>query len=279
MKNLNEMTVKELKEMAKEMKISNWWNLKKDVLIKKIEEVQNMSEEEKQAIADQKAKEDAAIKAYTKDWKKYTKRYNPIEFMEKFRSGEIVLEDETPEVKEEIVEEQPIEEKPAADPQPKKNEGLKDVVKVNLKNAYNWIVGGYENSVTDGEMTQEEFDAWIKNKALSEVYNEAISSEYGEEHCGGKPPKGMKSADKKLCLEYLIKWFKKDGYEVEMPEIKAGHAPTPKRGQLIEFDGRSQNICAWGEELGISPNTLYGRLYKMGWSVEKAFTTPGKKRK
>lgn len=279
MKNLNEMTAKELKEIAKEMKISNWWNLKKEVLIKKIEEVQNMSEEEKQAIADQKAKEDAAIKAYTKDWKKYTKRYNPIEFIEKYRSGEIVLEGETPEVKEEIVEEQPVEEKPAVDPQPKENDSLKAAVKTNLKNAYNWIVGGYENSVMDGEMTQEEFDEWIKDKALSEVYNEAISSAYGEEHCGGEPPKGMKSADKKACMEYLVKWFKKDGYEVEIPEIKAGHAPTPKRGQLIEFDGKAMNICAWGEELGISPNTLYGRIYKMGWSVEKAFTTPGKKRK
>lgn len=279
MKNLREMTAKELKEIAKEMKISNWWNLKKDVLIKKIEEVQNMSEEEKQVIADQKAKEDAAIKEYTKNWSKYTKRYNPIEFIEKYRSGEIVLEGEETVAEEEIAEEQPVEENLAVDPQPKENDSLNAAVKTNLKNAYNWIVGGYENSVMDGEMTQEEFDEWIKNEALSEVYNEAISSAYTEESCGGKPPKGMKSADKKVCLEYLIKWFKKDDYEVEMPEIKAGHAPTAKRGQLIEFDGKAMNICAWGEELGISPNTLYGRIYKMGWSVERAFTTPGKKRK
>ena len=53
-------------------------------------------------------------------------------------------------------------------------------------------------------------------------------------------------------------------------------APAPKRGALIEFEGKAQNICAWGKELGISPNTLYGRIYKMGWSVERAFTTPGK---
>lgn len=53
-------------------------------------------------------------------------------------------------------------------------------------------------------------------------------------------------------------------------------APTPKRGQLIEWNGKAQNICKWGEELGISPNTLYGRLYKLGWSVEKAFTKGGK---
>lgn len=56
-------------------------------------------------------------------------------------------------------------------------------------------------------------------------------------------------------------------------EKKEGHKPTPKRGALIEWNGKSQNICKWGEELGISPNTLYGRIYKMGWTIEKAFTT------
>lgn len=53
--------------------------------------------------------------------------------------------------------------------------------------------------------------------------------------------------------------------------------PTPKRGALIEYNGKSQNICAWARELGISANTLYGRLYKLGWTVEKAFTTKGRK--
>ncbi len=51
----------------------------------------------------------------------------------------------------------------------------------------------------------------------------------------------------------------------------------PKKGALLEFNGKSQNICAWAKELGISANTLYGRIYKMGWSVERAFTTPSRK--
>lgn len=51
------------------------------------------------------------------------------------------------------------------------------------------------------------------------------------------------------------------------------------RGALIEYDGRSQNICKWAEELGISANTLYGRIYHLGWTVEKAFTTPGRQTK
>lgn len=194
MKNLNEMTSKELKEIAKGMKISNWWNLKKAVLIEKIEEIQNMTDEEKQAVADQKAKEDAALNEYQKNWRKYTKRFNPIEFMEKFRSGEIVLEgeDSTEEPVEET--EKPVEEIKEEQPEP-----------------------------------------------IEEVQPEETPA-----------PKAK-----------------------EEPVEK----PKPKRGALIEFDGRSQNICAWGEELGISPNTLYGRIYKMGWSVERAFTTPSRKTK
>lgn len=56
----------------------------------------------------------------------------------------------------------------------------------------------------------------------------------------------------------------------------AEEKPTPKRGALLAFNGKEQNICAWGKELGISPNTLYGRIYKMGWTIERAFTTPAR---
>lgn len=52
------------------------------------------------------------------------------------------------------------------------------------------------------------------------------------------------------------------------------YAPKPnrKRGALIEYNGKSQNICAWAKELNKSANTLYSRIYILGWDVEKAFT-------
>ena len=132
-------------------------------------------------------------------------------------------------------------------------------------------------------MTREEVDAWVKENAVEEIYNEAISTRYTGESCGGNAPSEMRFATKAWCVKYIVELLKGEGYEVEVGEIieekKEGHKPTAKRGALIEFDGKAMNICAWGEELGISPNTLYGRLYKMGWTVEKAFTTPGKKRK
>lgn len=52
---------------------------------------------------------------------------------------------------------------------------------------------------------------------------------------------------------------------------------SPGRGALLEYNGEAKNICAWAKELGISANTLYGRIYKMGWTIERAFETPSRK--
>lgn len=174
-------TMKELKAIAKELHVSNWWNLKKDDLIKAIEEKQALTPEEQAKEAEQKAREQAAMKIYDADWKRFGKRYNPVEFIEKFRSGKIILTDD--ELK--VAEKQDHEEKPKEQPIE-------------------------ESNVEKTPATTEKL--------------------------------------------------------------------TPKRGELLEYNGKSQNICAWGKELNISPNTLYGRIYKMGWSIEKAFTTPARKK-
>lgn len=64
----------------------------------------------------------------------------------------------------------------------------------------------------------------------------------------------------------------------ELEEIQAKLEPDPvpiqkpKRGELIHYNGKAQNLCAWAEELGINPNTLYGRLYKLKWPIERALT-------
>ena len=46
-----------------------------------------------------------------------------------------------------------------------------------------------------------------------------------------------------------------------------------KSSVLIEFNGKTQCITEWAEEVGIGFGTLYQRL-KKGWSVEKALTHP-----
>lgn len=42
---------------------------------------------------------------------------------------------------------------------------------------------------------------------------------------------------------------------------------------LLTFDGRTQTVAQWAKEVGISKNTLLGRL-KWGWPTEDALTWP-----
>lgn len=51
-----------------------------------------------------------------------------------------------------------------------------------------------------------------------------------------------------------------------------------KKQDLIEYNGKTQNLSQWAKELGIPGQTLYARLHISNWPVEKAFTTPIKKR-
>jgi hypothetical protein len=46
---------------------------------------------------------------------------------------------------------------------------------------------------------------------------------------------------------------------------------------LISHKGKTMCISEWAEELGVNPGTLYQRLNRSGWSVDKALTTPVKK--
>lgn len=54
-------------------------------------------------------------------------------------------------------------------------------------------------------------------------------------------------------------------------------ARNRKSNRIIEFQGERKHIIDWAKVLGINAKTLYSRFDK-GWSVEKALTTPTRKR-
>lgn len=91
MANLNEMTSKELKELAKELKVKGWWSLSKAALIEEIEKIQNASEEETAERNEQLAKEDKLFEHYSKNWTKYGPKNNWTDFLKKYNAGKIEL--------------------------------------------------------------------------------------------------------------------------------------------------------------------------------------------
>lgn len=44
--------------------------------------------------------------------------------------------------------------------------------------------------------------------------------------------------------------------------------------RLLAFNGRIQTLSQWAGEVGLGVDTLWKRLVKRGWSIEKALTTP-----
>lgn len=109
-------------------------------------------------------------------------------------------------------EETSTTEAPETTPKAKTN-GWQKIAKKNIKSAYNWHVGEMENSVQDGQMTEEELQDWIHNEAFDIIYQAALSTEYDDGYCGGTAPKEMRFAGKKFCEGYLKRLFEDDGYD------------------------------------------------------------------
>ena len=84
-------TIKELKEIAKELHIKNWWNLNKAKLIEEIEKVNNMSEEEKVAMEEARQKELELFDHYQKNWSKYGPKNDWTKFLKDYKAGKITL--------------------------------------------------------------------------------------------------------------------------------------------------------------------------------------------
>ncbi|HQN00755.1 MAG TPA: hypothetical protein PLL36_06750 [Candidatus Hydrogenedentes bacterium] len=51
-------------------------------------------------------------------------------------------------------------------------------------------------------------------------------------------------------------------------------ANNKRNNRLLTFNGKTQTVSMWAEQVGLSYEVVLGRLNKRGWSVEKALTTP-----
>lgn len=202
-KNLQEMTSKELKEVAKNLHISGWWKMKKEDLITAIS---SMTEEEKVEGQKEEENEKKLFDHYQKNWSKYGPKNDWVKFLEKYKKGKIDL----------IIDE--------------------------------------KDDQKSEHLSPAELDE-------TEVFENEIDEE--------------DDLTEKEQKQHMIEEIKVEEKETKEQSSKI----VSKRGAKLDFNGKSQNICAWAKELGISVTTLYGRIYMMGWSIEKAFTTPVRKGK
>ena len=102
----------------------------------------------------------------------------------------------------------------------------------------------------------------------------------------------------KANKDQMIKFLKSIGYQnqsgsaeevtneepiVEETEATPAEHPTKEKKQrgkdLITYNGKTQNLTQWANELRMPGQTLFARIHLSNWSVEKAFTTPVKKKK
>ena len=119
-------TIKELKEIAKDLKVKNWWNLSKAKLIEEINKINNMSEEEKAAMAEERKKEEELFKHYQKNWTKYGPKNDWTKFLRDYKAGKITLIIGMAEV---------VEDEEPTTPPETQNELLKDISeKSNINN-------------------------------------------------------------------------------------------------------------------------------------------------
>lgn len=81
--------------------------------------------------------------------------------------------------------------------------------------------------------------------------------------------------------------FRKDGYSINRIDNDGNYEPNnvewsdnttqannKRNNHCIEFNGKTQTIAQWADELGINKYTLYNRILTYHWSVERALTTP-----
>ena len=104
----------------------------------------------------------------------------------------------------------------------------------------------------------------------------------------------------RICSEWLLdfdnfrQWSLHNGYAdnltIDRINNDGNYCPTNCRwvtiaeqnnnqrtNRLITYNGKTQNLKQWSEELHINYGTLLSRLDESKWSIEKAFTTPVKR--
>lgn len=104
--------------------------------------------------------------------------------------------------------------------------------------------------------------------------------------------RGIKMCDEwKNNYQTFKKWALENGYQdnlsIDRIDTNGNYEPNncrwvtdkeqknnTRRNHYITYNGKTQSMSKWAEELNISYTVLRSRINRLNWSVEKAFTTP-----
>lgn len=79
---------------------------------------------------------------------------------------------------------------------------------------------------------------------------------------------------------YTIDRINNDGH-YEIGNVKwstaTEQARNTRHNRLLTFNGKTQCVTAWEDEMGLNRHQIYWRLHK-GWSADKAISTPSRKK-
>lgn len=55
---------------------------------------------------------------------------------------------------------------------------------------------------------------------------------------------------------------------------RVGQANNRRDNEVLIFNGETKTIAEWARDTGLKYHTLFQRIFKLGWSVERALTQP-----
>lgn len=128
------------------------------------------------------------------------------------------------------------------------------------------------------------YKTWVRMKVRCYNQNHDRYKNYGG--------RGITVCDEwKNDFKKFYEWAMKNGYSddltIDRIDVNGNYEPSNCRwitnkeqcnnrrnNHFITYNGKTQTVSEWAEEIGLDYNTLLVRINRLHWDIEKALTTP-----